>query len=231
MTIDALVFDFDGLILDTELPEFVSLSAAFAAHGAELPVHEWQARVGTTDERHWTLWLEEILGHDIDREAARLARLEHHHALIAEQAIRPGVVALLDEAAAASVPVAVASSSPLDWVGGHLERRELLDRFAVVVTSDDVERTKPAPDLYQAALAALGADARRSVALEDSAHGCTAAVAAGLLCVVVPNTVTEGQDFAHADLVVASMTEIGLGRLVGELDRRSSPGASPRLPG
>ena len=192
MTIEALVFDFDGLILDTELPEFVSLRAAFAAHGAELPVEEWQARIGTTDKRHWTLWLEEILGHDIDREAARIARLDHHHALIAEQAVRPGVVALLDEAAAAGVPVGVASSSPLDWVGGHLERRGLLERFAVVVTSDDVERTKPAPDLYRAALAALDASPERAVALEDSAHGCTAAVSAGLFCVVVPNTVTRG---------------------------------------
>ena len=219
MTIEALVFDFDGLILDTELPEFVSLRAAFAAHGAELPVEEWQAGIGTTDKRHWTLWLEEILGHDIDREAARVARLDHHHALIAVQAVRPGVVALLDEAAAASVPVGVASSSPRDWVAGHLERRGLLERFAVVVTSDDVERTKPAPDLYRAALVALDADPEGSIALEDSAHGCTAAVAAGLYCVVVPNAVTEGQDFSHADLVVSSLTEIGLGRLAAALDR------------
>ena len=113
----------------------------------------------------------------------------------------------------------MASSSALDWVGGHLERRGLLDRFAVVVTSDDVERTKPAPDLYRAALAALGASPERAVALEDSAHGCTAAVSAGLFCVVVPNTVTQGQDFSHADLVVGSLTEIGLERLAGELDR------------
>ncbi len=229
MTIDALVFDFDGLILDTELPAFVSLRAAFAAHGAELPTGEFRDRIGTTDKLHWTLWLEEVLGHDIDREAAREARLDHHHALIAEQAVRPGVVALLDEARSLALPVGVASSSPRDWVEGHLEQRGLLERFSVVVTSDDVERTKPAPDLYRAALAALGAGPERAVALEDSAHGCTAAVTAGLFCVAVPNPVTQDQDFSHADLVVSSLADIGLARLAGELGRRVTGGTPPSV--
>lgn len=222
MTLQGLVFDFDGLILDTEMPEFVSLRTAFAAEGAALPVEEWRSRVGATDTRHWTEWLEEILGRGIDRETARNSRLDHHHALIAEQEIRPGVVALLDGAEAASIPVAVASSSPLDWVGGHLERRGLLPRFDVVVTSDDVSRTKPAPDLYLVAVAALGVDPRWTVALEDSAHGCTAAVTAGLYCIVVPNEVTESQDFSHADRVVSSLAELEMDALAADLEGRAA---------
>lgn len=213
MRIDALVFDFDGLILDTEWSDFVSVAEAFAAHGVDLPIAEWREGVGSTDKRHWTEWLEEVLGGPIDRDAVRAARLERHHALIAEEVVRPGVIELLDQAAAAGVGLAVASSSPLDWVGPHLERLGLLVRFEAVVTRDDVVSTKPAPDLYLAATAALGADPVWSVAFEDSAHGCTSAVAAGLRCVAVPNRMTRPQRFAHADLVVDSLADLDLAGL------------------
>ncbi len=136
-------------------------------------------------------------------------------ALIAEQEILPGVVSLLREAAVAGVPVGVASSSSEEWVAGHLERLGVLHHFEVVRCRDHVERAKPSPDLFLAALAALGADPQRSVALEDSHHGCSAAKAAGLACVVVPNDVTRGAEFAHADLVVESLDEVSLAVLTG----------------
>ena len=141
-----------------------------------------------------------------------------HHGLIAAEVVRPGVVTLLDEATAAGIPVGVASSSTVEWVEGHLDRLGVLDRFDVVRCRDHVERAKPSPDLFVAALAALGADPARSVALEDSHHGCTAAKAAGMVCVVVPNDVTRSQSFDHADLVVESLTEVSvaaLTRLIG----------------
>jgi HAD superfamily hydrolase (TIGR01509 family) len=223
MTIDALVFDFDGLILDTEWSAFLSVSEAFAGFGVDLPVDEWREAVGTTHERHWSVWLEEVVGRPIDRDAVRATRIERHHGLIAEETVRPGVVALLDRAAEARIGVAVASSSPLDWVGPHLERLGLLDRFRAVVTRDDVIATKPAPDVYLAATAALGADPARSVAFEDSAHGCTAAVTAGLRCIAVPNRITQPQDFAVADRVVETLADIDLAdleRLVSAPPRR-----------
>jgi HAD superfamily hydrolase (TIGR01509 family) len=227
MAIDALVFDFDGLILDTEWSDYLSVRRAFQAHGAELPIEEWRLGVGTTDKRHWTEWLEEVLGHPIDRDTVRAERLEEHHRLIAGEFPLPGVVRLLDEAEAAGVPVAVASSSPLDWVGGHLRRIGLWSRFDLVVTREDVEQTKPAPDLYRLAVAELGVRAECAVALEDSEHGCTAAVAAGLACVAVPNRITRPQSFDHADLVVDSLAGVTLADLGGLTVARRGGSCSP----
>ena len=218
MDLDALVFDFDGLILDTEWTDYVSVSEAFTDHGVELPLAEWRAGVGAIDPRHWSAWLEDLVGRPIDRETVRAKRLARHHALVAEERVRPGVVKLLDEAAAAGIPVGVASSSGRSWVVPHLDRLGLLPRFGAVFSRDDVERPKPAPDLYLAATAALGARPSRSIAFEDSAHGATAARAAGLRCVVAPNRMTADQDFTPADLVVSSLAEVRLADLVALVD-------------
>ena len=91
----------------------------------------------------------------------------------------------------------------------------LLGRFSAVVTRDDVASVKPAPDLYLAATAALGASPRRSVALEDSVHGCASAVATGLRCVVMPNHMTRPQGFSHADRVVDTLADVDLAGLQG----------------
>lgn len=218
MNLQALVFDFDGLILDTEVPEFVTVREVFRTHGVDLRLEDWQQIVGRADHPHWLDWLEDELGAPIpNRERVRLERQARHHALVAEQEIRPGVVDLLEEARMAEVPVAVASSSSLEWVEGHLTRRDLLHHFDVLRCRDHVERAKPWPDLFAAAVAHVGADPARTVALEDSHHGCAAAKVAGLFCVVVPNDVTRSQDFSHADLVVDSLEEITIAHLDRQL--------------
>lgn len=216
MAIDALVFDFDGLILDTETPEYETVAAEFAAHGLELPVESWQQIVGGADHPHWLDRLEGELGVPLpDRQLVLERRRAAHHRRIAAEVVLEGVVDLLDEAVARGVPVAVASSSPSQWVDGHLERLALRHHFAVVRCRDHVARAKPWPDLYLAAVEAVGARPARSVALEDSHNGSRAAKAAGLRCVVVPNGITAAQDFSHADLVVRSMAELRWDVLVG----------------
>ncbi len=213
-SLDALVFDFDGLILDTEWTKFTAVSEAFADHGVELPIADWRDVVGRTDARHWTEWLEEAIGRPVARDVVRSKAMTRSLGLLADEAIRPGVVELLDAAQRRGIRLAVASSSPRDWVEPHLDRLGLLTRFEFVVTRDDVGATKPAPDLYVAAMAALGASGSRSVAFEDSTHGCTSAVTAGLLCVVAPNRLTVTQDFSQADLVVSSLAEVDVATLV-----------------
>jgi HAD superfamily hydrolase (TIGR01509 family) len=213
MIVEALVFDFDGLILDTEWPEFFTVREEFANHGVVLELEAWQQIVGRADHPHWFDWLETEVGATLERDTIVERRRSRHHAMIAGQQIRPGVTALLDDAAAHGVPVGVASSSTQEWVEGHLERLGLLDRFAVIRCRDHVARAKPDPDLFRAAMDALGVTPARSVALEDSHHGCASAKAAGLLCVVVPNEVTRTQSFDHADLVVESLTEVSLASL------------------
>jgi putative hydrolase of the HAD superfamily len=127
--------------------------------------------------------------------------------------VRPGVVALLEQASEAGVRLGVASSSPRDWVEGHLAERGLRHHFEVVFSRDDVERAKPDPALFRIATEALGAEPARTVALEDSHHGVSSAKAAGLWAVACPNRITSGLDFSHADLVVGSLAEVDLPRL------------------
>ena len=206
MSLQALVFDFDGLILDTEWSAFSTAAEVWAEHGVELDLAAWQEIVGTADHVHWSEMLENDLGRPIDRNTVVPARQAQHHVEIEAMDLLPGVVDLIEAAVTAGLALAVASSSPHEWVDGHLERRGLLDRFAIVVCRDDVARTKPDPALYRTALERLGIGPSDAVALEDSHHGTVSAAAAGLTVVAVPNRVTTGQDFRAARLVVDSMT-------------------------
>jgi HAD superfamily hydrolase (TIGR01509 family) len=209
----ALVFDFDGLILDTEWPEFASVGAIWAEHGHELDLAWWRTIVGTATYVDWLERLEARVGRPLDREHLRARRREHHHALIAEQDALPGVVDLVEAAATAGVPLGIASSSPTSWLETHLDRLGLRHRFDVLVGRDRVERAKPAPDLYLLACRELGVDPAEAVALEDSPNGAAAARAAGLRCVMVPNRITAAGPFDDADLVVASLADLTLGEL------------------
>jgi HAD superfamily hydrolase (TIGR01509 family) len=213
MPVEALIFDFDGLILDTEWPEFSTVRDEFARHGVVLQLEDWHDIVGRADHPHWFDWLQSEVETPLDRSAVVERRRQRHHALIAEQVVRPGVVELIAAAVGEGIPVGVASSSDTTWVEGHLDRLGLLDHFTVVRCRDHVERAKPHPDLFASALAAVGAAPGRSVALEDSHHGCSAAKAAGMFCVVVPNDVTRTQMFDHADLVVESLADLSLDQL------------------
>jgi HAD superfamily hydrolase (TIGR01509 family) len=218
VTLKALVLDFDGLILDTEWPAFATAAEVWTEHGLELALADWQEIIGTADHPHWTEMLEAALGRPVDRDALVPDRQAQHHALIEAEELLPGVVDLVEAAHLAGLGLAVASSSPLDWVDDHLDRRGLRHRFDVLVTREDVARTKPAPDLFLRAIEALEVAPSEAVALEDSHHGTVAARAAGLACVAVPNRITTGQDLSAADLVVASLAEVTLADLEALVD-------------
>jgi HAD superfamily hydrolase (TIGR01509 family) len=214
----ALVFDFDGLILDTETSAFDSAVVAWADHGLVLERGEWQRLIGTADHPHWLDMLEQALGRPIDdREALRVKRQDEHHAIVLAERPRPGVEALLRAATEGGVPTAVASSSEWDWVGNHLDRLGLLGWFGHVVTRDDVggdrARTKPSPELFLIAAERLGLDPAVCVAFEDSPHGVVAARAAGMTVVAVPGPMTAGMAFPGADRVVTSLSEVTLADL------------------
>ncbi|MGH9227346.1 MAG: HAD family hydrolase [Acidimicrobiales bacterium] len=221
--IGALIFDFDGLILDTETCTYETTAAIFAEHGEALDLGWWHSILGTADHRHWTDVLAERLGRPVDRGALVAQREARRLKILRELPPRTGVVELLDQAEARGIPSAVASSSGLDWVGGHLDRLALRRYFPVVVTRDDIGqdagRTKPAPDLFLLAAELLGVEPARCVAFEDSPHGVTAAHVAGMAVVAVPGPMTLGLDFALADLVVRSLLDVdvdGLAEAVWE---------------
>jgi HAD superfamily hydrolase (TIGR01509 family) len=217
--IDAIVFDFDGLILDTEVPIYTSWCAAFAAHGAAPPtIEEWSAEIGTTGAIDIEAWLVERADRDVDLDAMHSSRRAHCAGLLDAEVVRPGVEAWLDEADAAGLGLAIASSSDAAWVLGHLERLGLRARFAHVATAGDGGLPgKPAPDTYLAACARLGVEPSNALAVEDSPNGIKAAKAAGLWCVTVPHVLTETLDLSAADVRLPSLASATVADVIAQL--------------
>jgi HAD superfamily hydrolase (TIGR01509 family) len=207
-----LVFDFDGLICDTETSSYETAREIYAEHGVELTVARWQHRIGTHG-RHWLADLEAAVGPLSNFEAlVDRRRFAHHERLQAERSL-PGVDEFTARAVEAGLTLAVASSSSASWVTDHLDRLGLLDRFSAIRTSEDGVPAKPEPAVYQRALTAIGVEPDEAIAFEDSPNGVAAAKAAGLFCVAVPNRMTAGLDLSNADLVVDSFLKIDLDHL------------------
>ncbi len=221
--IKAIVFDFDGLILDTEVPDYEAWQEIFAEHGHTLPRADWTAIIGIgAAELPFSPYdrLEAHLGHPIDREAVRSRRHLRYLERVHAERIMAGVEDLIAAAQQRGLRLGVASSSNRAWVEGHLVRLGLRHHFEVVKTADDVQRTKPAPDLYLAATEALGVRPEEAVALEDSANGVTAAKRAGLYCVAIPNAMTYELPLDHADLRLNSLEDMTLPDLLATLEAR-----------
>jgi HAD superfamily hydrolase (TIGR01509 family) len=214
--VKAVVFDFDGLILDTEGPVFHSWREAFEAAGASLMLEEWSDTIGRANSTDPADLLAERTGRPLD-EARRAARKARRDELLAAEAVLPGVHDWLEDARRLGVPIGVASSSEVDWVAGHLERLGLLDRFACLTCFDGALRGKPAPDLYLAACESLGVAPADALAVEDSGNGVKAAKAAGLKCVAVPHDLTRDHDLSGADLLLESLAESPLEEAVTRL--------------
>lgn len=209
--IGAVVFDFDGVILDTERPIFTAWNEVFAAHGCPpLTVEDWSAEIGTAGGLDMIAILRAGAAVEIDLDEINRRRQERRDALLAEEAVLDGVEEWLDEADAAGVPVAIASSSPRSWVEPHLERLGLRPRFAYLACYRPDTFAKPQPDLYLEACAALDVVPADALAVEDSPNGIAAAKAAGLTCVAVPHGLTESLDLSAADLVVPSLAHTTL---------------------
>lgn len=225
MRIKALVFDFDGLILDTESPTYRAWQELYVEHGCELPFDEWVKCIGHADDaRAWDpcSHLERLLGQPVDREALQLRRRARRDALMAVEVVRPGVEAYLAEAHRRGLGLAVASSSPHAWVDAHLERLGLLRHFATVKCAGDVPRAKPEPDLYLAAVEALGVAPSAAIAFEDSPTGLWAAKRAGLFAVAVPNAITGQLPLDHADLRLGSLEEMPLADVIARAETISA---------
>jgi HAD superfamily hydrolase (TIGR01509 family) len=220
--IRALIFDFDGLILDTEWPDYESWQEVYRAHGCDLAVEAWGQIVGGTAASDFDphTHLEELCGQKLDREEIWLNRRQKYLDNISEQEVLPGVVDYLDAAEDMRLQLAIASSSPENWVRGHLARIGLYERFDIIKTADDVARTKPDPELYNVALAALGVNAPEAIVFEDSPNGIKAAKAAGIYAVAVPNRLTAQLKLDGADLRLGSLAEIPLGELLKKFERR-----------
>lgn len=225
--IRGLIFDFDGLILDTETPMRRSWCEIYEEAGLRVEDAVWAAMLGSSaDPPEAYDVLDEHLGRAVDRNALRDRRLQRELTLLALERPLPGVLPLLRDARAEGLGLAVASSSERAWVHEHLAHHGLLDRFDAIVCAEDVAATKPAPDLFLRALDVLGLDASEAIVFEDSEHGVAAAKEAELFCVAVPNRVTRCLAFDQADLVVDALCNRSLIEYIAAADARGR-GRSP----
>lgn len=196
----AIIFDFDGLLVDTEWAIYRSWARVYESEGHDLPLDLFNSCLGS-GYTHWNPGehLEKLTGKTYDwtaiddlRQTEIVRDLEH-------EGLLPGAIELLDHCAASDIPLAVASSSSRRWVGGWLEKLGIIHRFQGIYCRTDGYAVKPAPDLFLAALQCLGTPGEQTLILEDSRNGTLAAREAGIPCIVIPNRVTR-----HADLSPAT---------------------------
>jgi len=218
MTIKGLIFDFDGLILDTEIPEYEAWQEIYSRYNCRLELQEYARCLGSSNAAFDPLHhLQSLVCHPIDLPAIQEEQRRLALQVTLEQPVLPGILEYLTTAREAGLRLAVASSSPLWWVGGHIDRLGLRAYFDCIRTSEDVARVKPAPDLYQNALGCLGIAPQEAIALEDSPNGITAAQRAGIFCVAVPNALSARLDTSHADHTVDSLANLPLHELIAHV--------------
>jgi HAD superfamily hydrolase (TIGR01509 family) len=206
----ALIFDFDGLIVDSETPGFQAWSEIYNTHGCSLPFDKYSACIGTIGGFDLHAYLEEQAGRSFDRADLEQACTSRWLELVQTQPVLPGITSCVRSAKARGLKLAVASSSTRKWVTSNLQKFELLDSFDTICTRDDVGAVKPDPELYLLALERLGVTAGQAIAFEDSPNGILAAKRAGIYCVAVPNPLTSDLSLDLADRRIRSLEEFDL---------------------
>jgi HAD superfamily hydrolase (TIGR01509 family) len=217
-SIHAILFDFDGVILDTETPEVQVWKRIYAEYGFEYPVERALGTIGYLGYPSFdpALNLHEWAHDSLDLDALHARHRSESDVLIEQEPIGEGVLDTISEARRLGLQVAVASSSPHTWVQPHLARLGLMQHFDQIVTSDYVEpgRVKPHPDIYLKALELLDVTAAQAIAIEDSLPGIQAAQTAGIFAVAVPNPITALVDLSRANLVIKSLSALPLRDLI-----------------
>lgn len=210
----AVLFDFDGLILDTETPEVLTWQEIFAQVGLDFDLEAYLQIVGSFASQAYQP--RELLRAHLGDEQRLATLLEHYRAntraLIDAQPVLPGAPQVIVSAKRMGLLVAIGSSSPRAWVHGHLQRLGLFKEFDTIVTFDDVAQPKPSPEIFQLALSRLGVHPANALVLEDSHNGILAAQRAGIRAVAVPNFVTKSQDFSLAQEALPSLEALDLAK-------------------
>jgi HAD superfamily hydrolase (TIGR01509 family) len=219
--IKALIFDFDGLIIDSESTDFSAWQETYRDYGLELAFDQWLQSVGSAaDHFDPYMALVEATDHRVTRDEVFAAQTRRWMALTSQQPLLPGVREVMREAHALGLGLAIASSARRPWVDGHLERFGLADAFDHICTAEDVQHTKPEPDLFLAALQRLGVRANQAIVFEDSANGVLAAQRAGIFTVAVPNPMTRHLAVDGADMVLEGLDQMSLTDLLGHVNGR-----------
>ena len=215
----ALLFDFDGVLWDSERASFQAWRETYAEHGQEYSLDRFAGILGTLRGGDPLGELERLVGPAFDREAVGERRRRRKMALLEGAGPLPGVVEYLREARARGLRLAIVSTDDHAWISGGLRRIGLTGWWDLIECAEgDVSRAKPSPALYVTALERLDLSADAAIAIEDSPNGIAAAKAAGLYCLAVANAVTERLDLSAADLTVRSLADLPLPELLRRVE-------------
>lgn len=215
--IKAIIFDFDGLVLDTETVWYEAYQEVLKEQFQfDLSIEEFSKCVGSSDTGLFS-YLKQEIGNHVEAEELRKSTSEIHRKNIKEIKAREGVEDYLRDAKKAGLKVALATSSTRNWAVTHLTNLGLLSYFDHLITQDDVEHIKPAPDLFLKALKVLEVEPNEAVVLEDSLNGLLAAQASNIRTVIIPNPVTESLAFENYHLKLKSLADMSLSDLIDSL--------------
>lgn len=218
MNIKGIIFDFDGLILDTETPEMQAWEKAFSSNGLIFPAEKYLKGIGTVSDN---LYVQDII-HEMVQSEAQVRKINqdykiHIAELEAMNKPREGILELIHDAEKVGLLLGVASSSYRVWVEGNLQRLGLDSHFDPICTRDNVTYSKPDPELYNLVLSTWGVIPEEVFVLEDSPNGIRAAKNAGIFCIAVPNPITSQMDVSQADLVFSSFLDFSLQEILTKL--------------
>lgn len=204
-----IIFDFDGVLVDTEWAIYQSWVQLYAREGQEISIATYSPCLGA-GYSHWNPaeHLEKLTGKKYDWDVETPARQAVLEADLARSGLMDGAAELLDWCAGQGIGLTVASSSSRRWVQGWLERLGIYHRFAGVFTRTDGYPVKPNPALFEAAQQCLGLGKAECLIIEDSENGTIAAQNAGIPCVAIPNRMTENSDFSRAAYRCASLAAL-----------------------
>jgi beta-phosphoglucomutase family hydrolase len=212
--ISAVIFDMDGLMFDTESLFHIAQAAIAAKRGKEFTYTIQAKMMGQKSLHAIEIMLDELGLSDDPSEILRERDVHYAELLKTRSEMMPGLLELLDFLEAHHLCTAIASGSQRAWINFLLERFNLRDRFEVIVSSDEVERGKPSPDIFLKAVERLGLPASSCLVLEDALNGIRAAKAAGCRAVAVPSKFTAHQDFAEADLIISGLADQKLQKIL-----------------
>jgi putative hydrolase of the HAD superfamily len=211
----AIIFDFDGLIVDTETVWYQAYKETLTELGMDLPLEEFSKVIGT-DNDMLHLFIKAALGESVDLTKIESRVRLNFDAAMQKPVLRDGVLEYLQDAERLGLKIGLASSSSYEWVTGYLSLLNIRHYFSVIQTRETVAKVKPDPELYLLALRALNVEAAEAVAFEDSLNGLLAACAAGIDCVIVPNEVTSELAFNGHHSRLISMKEIPLSSVLSK---------------
>ena len=211
----AIIFDFDGTIIDTETAWYTVFRDAYKTYGVDLSLETYSQCLGTSLHAfNPYTYLTTHCNISLDLDAFRESIQQSHTKLMEKEALRPGILKLLQAAQKAGLKIGLASSSHREWVDKFVNSLELGEYFNCYCTADTVKNVKPDPELYLQALHQLGVNASEAIAIEDSPNGARAAVTAGLHTLVIKNTITKQLPFSKGHHTIESLEEYELQELI-----------------